>query len=103
MVEKLKIGSIVIRCHEFDKMLAFWQEALHYMTTEQGLLRADLSVIFGAADHSCQTVDEREEHLRPAVPDGNETCRVVVCSRSSREDGHATSVKVTGIALMLAA
>jgi catechol 2,3-dioxygenase-like lactoylglutathione lyase family enzyme len=32
--EQLKIGSIVIRCHEFDKMLAFWQEALHYVTTE---------------------------------------------------------------------
>ena len=28
--EQLKIGSIVIRCYEFDKMLAFWQEALHY-------------------------------------------------------------------------
>jgi catechol 2,3-dioxygenase-like lactoylglutathione lyase family enzyme len=27
------IGSIVIRCHEFDKMLAFWQEALHYVPT----------------------------------------------------------------------
>jgi catechol 2,3-dioxygenase-like lactoylglutathione lyase family enzyme len=27
----IKIGSIVIRCHEFDKMLAFWQEALHYV------------------------------------------------------------------------
>ncbi|MFW9850754.1 MAG: VOC family protein [Candidatus Thorarchaeota archaeon] len=26
----MKIGSIVIRCYEFDKMLAFWQEALHY-------------------------------------------------------------------------
>jgi len=24
MVEKLKIGSIVIRCYEFDKMLTFW-------------------------------------------------------------------------------
>ncbi len=33
MVEKLKIGSIVICCYEFDKMLAFWQDALHYMTT----------------------------------------------------------------------
>jgi catechol 2,3-dioxygenase-like lactoylglutathione lyase family enzyme len=31
MVGKLKIGSIVIRCYEFDKMLAFWQEALHYV------------------------------------------------------------------------
>jgi len=28
---KLTIGSIVIRCYEFDKMLAFWQEALHYI------------------------------------------------------------------------
>jgi hypothetical protein len=26
----MKIGSIVIRCDEFDKMLAFWQDALHY-------------------------------------------------------------------------
>ncbi|MCB0111532.1 MAG: VOC family protein [Caldilineaceae bacterium] len=27
---KLKIGSIVIRCYEFERMLAFWQAALHY-------------------------------------------------------------------------
>ena len=32
MVEKLKIDSIVLRCYEFDKMLTFWQEALHYVT-----------------------------------------------------------------------
>ena len=31
MVERLKIGSIVIRSFEFDKMLAFWKEALHYV------------------------------------------------------------------------
>lgn len=34
MVEKLKIGSLVIRCHEFDRMRAFWQEALHYVSRE---------------------------------------------------------------------
>jgi len=28
---QVKIGSIVIRCYEFEKMLAFWQEALHYV------------------------------------------------------------------------
>jgi hypothetical protein len=27
----MKIGSIVIRCHEFDNMMAFWMEALHYV------------------------------------------------------------------------
>ena len=27
----LKIGSIVIDCNEFDKMLAFWQDMLHYV------------------------------------------------------------------------
>jgi hypothetical protein len=27
----MKIGSIVIDCNEFDRMLAFWQEALHYV------------------------------------------------------------------------
>jgi catechol 2,3-dioxygenase-like lactoylglutathione lyase family enzyme len=26
----VKIGSIVIRCYEFERMRAFWQEALHY-------------------------------------------------------------------------
>jgi len=31
MVGKLTIGSIVIRCYEFEKMLTFWQEALHYL------------------------------------------------------------------------
>jgi hypothetical protein len=30
----VKIGSIVIRCYEFDKMMAFWQEALHYVPRE---------------------------------------------------------------------
>jgi catechol 2,3-dioxygenase-like lactoylglutathione lyase family enzyme len=30
----MKIGAIVIRCCEFDKMLAFWQEALHYVRRE---------------------------------------------------------------------
>jgi len=30
----MKIGSIVFRCCEFDKMLAFWQEALHYVPRE---------------------------------------------------------------------
>ena len=30
----MKIGSIVIRCYEFEKMPAFWQEALHYVPRE---------------------------------------------------------------------
>jgi catechol 2,3-dioxygenase-like lactoylglutathione lyase family enzyme len=30
----MKIGSIVIECSEFDKMLTFWQEALHYVPRE---------------------------------------------------------------------
>lgn len=34
MIGNLKIGSIVIRCYEFDKMLAFWKQALHYVHTE---------------------------------------------------------------------
>jgi catechol 2,3-dioxygenase-like lactoylglutathione lyase family enzyme len=32
MPPELKIGSVVIDCINFDKMLAFWQEALHYVT-----------------------------------------------------------------------
>jgi catechol 2,3-dioxygenase-like lactoylglutathione lyase family enzyme len=31
---ELKIGSVVIDCINFDKMLAFWQEALHYVSRQ---------------------------------------------------------------------
>jgi hypothetical protein len=27
----VRIGSIVIRCHEFGRVLQFWREALHYI------------------------------------------------------------------------
>ena len=30
----MKIGSVVICCYEFDKTLAFWQEALHFVPRE---------------------------------------------------------------------
>ena len=30
----LRLGSVVIDCLNFDKMLAFWQEALHYVPRE---------------------------------------------------------------------
>jgi len=29
--EHVQIGSIVIRCYEFERMLQFWQPALHYV------------------------------------------------------------------------
>jgi catechol 2,3-dioxygenase-like lactoylglutathione lyase family enzyme len=28
--DRVRVGSIVIRCHEYDRMLAFWQAALQY-------------------------------------------------------------------------
>lgn len=28
---RVRIGSIVIDCDDFDRMMAFWQEALHYV------------------------------------------------------------------------
>jgi hypothetical protein len=31
---RLRIGSIVFRCLEFERMLAFWQDALHYVPRE---------------------------------------------------------------------
>jgi hypothetical protein len=31
---EIKIGFIVIASYEFDKMLAFWQEALHYIPSQ---------------------------------------------------------------------
>ena len=32
----MKIGSIVIRCHDFDRMVAFWQAALHREPAKDG-------------------------------------------------------------------
>lgn len=34
-LSRVKIGSIVVRCHEYDRMFAFWQEALHYEVRHQ--------------------------------------------------------------------
>lgn len=34
MASRSRVGSIVIRCFEFDKMFAFWREALHYVAKE---------------------------------------------------------------------
>jgi catechol 2,3-dioxygenase-like lactoylglutathione lyase family enzyme len=31
---KMKIGSIVVRCYQFDRMVAFWQQALGYQPRE---------------------------------------------------------------------
>lgn len=31
---ELRIGSVVIDCINFEKMLSFWQEALHYVPRE---------------------------------------------------------------------
>ena len=30
----MKIGYIVIHCHDFDRTVAFWQAALHYVPRE---------------------------------------------------------------------
>ncbi len=30
----MRVGSIVIHCHEFDRMVAFWQHALRYVPRE---------------------------------------------------------------------
>src|SRR6516225_4877425 len=30
----MKIGSIVIHCHNFDRTVAFWEAALHYVPRE---------------------------------------------------------------------
>ena len=27
----MRIGSVVVDCNDFDTMVAFWQEALHYI------------------------------------------------------------------------
>jgi len=33
----MKIGSIVIRCYEFDKIRLFWEETLHYTSISERL------------------------------------------------------------------
>ena len=38
----VRIGSIVIRCHEYDRMRAFWQAALHYEVEHSNPNHADV-------------------------------------------------------------
>jgi hypothetical protein len=35
----MKIGSIVIDCSNFDRMLAFWREALHYVPRARAFIK----------------------------------------------------------------
>jgi len=30
----LRIGSVVVDCNDFERMVAFWREALHYVPRE---------------------------------------------------------------------
>ncbi len=32
----MRIGSVVVDCNDFDGMVAFWQEALHYVARDPG-------------------------------------------------------------------
>jgi catechol 2,3-dioxygenase-like lactoylglutathione lyase family enzyme len=32
---RVRVGSVVIRCHRFDEMVAFWSEALGYVPREE--------------------------------------------------------------------
>ena len=34
-VSDIRVGSVVIDCNDFPKMLAFWREALHYVPREE--------------------------------------------------------------------
>jgi hypothetical protein len=34
-VDRMIIGSIVIHCYEFDRMVSFWQAALHYVPRDK--------------------------------------------------------------------
>ena len=38
--DHVRIGSIVIRCYEFERMLLFWQSVLHYVVghTDEGFV-----------------------------------------------------------------
>jgi catechol 2,3-dioxygenase-like lactoylglutathione lyase family enzyme len=31
---RIRIGAIVIHCHEFQRMVSFWRDALHYVPRE---------------------------------------------------------------------
>src|SRR6516164_5926287 len=58
---RMKIGSIVIHCYDFDRTVAFWQAALHYVAREPA---KDSWVVFrdqedGGANLSFQGRDRR--------------------------------------------
>jgi hypothetical protein len=41
----MKIGAIVIYCYDFDRTVAFWQAALHYVPREPAKTAGWFSVI----------------------------------------------------------
>jgi hypothetical protein len=59
----MKIGSIVIRCYEFDKMRSFWQEALHYVPREPAKTGGSCCAIPRAWDPMCHWTQVAEKRI----------------------------------------
>ena len=58
----MKIGSIVIHCHDFDRTVAFWQAALHYAPREPA---KDGWVVLGDPEHKGPNLSFQGRDRRP--------------------------------------
>lgn len=59
----LRIGSVVIHCHQFDRMLDFWQKALGYVPREPA--RDGWCVLRDPAGKSPNVSLQRRDTQRP--------------------------------------
>ena len=61
--DSMRIGSIVIHCHEFDRMVTFWQNALHYAPREPA---QDGWVVLCSPDRKGPNLPFQARETRPA-------------------------------------
>ena len=58
----MKIGSIVIHCHDLGRTVAFWQSALHYMPREPA---KDGWVVLRDPEHKGSNLSFQDRDRRP--------------------------------------
>ena len=58
----LKIGSVVINCKDFDRTIAFWQEALHYVAPRPAT--ADFVILKDPTDTSPNVSVQATDELK---------------------------------------
>src|SRR5262245_9475229 len=75
----MKIGSIVIHCYDFDRTVAFWQAALHYVPREPATHRSTRAMSCRETCGSARSARAPSNYARRVYPGLNFRPLLIQC------------------------